>query len=299
MNAFSLTTLLRSENFHLITNESGRRNATGRVEMLLWEDPNGPLKIYRVTLGGAHFHCLRLGEEISVDVTAGNELAVSPGSGTPQITIDHFLADQIFPRVLSQRDELVVHAGAVRHDTSALLLLGASGSGKSTLATSFHQTGATLMGDDAVFLSVSEGSATARALYASLRLFPDSIDALFSSAVTTRDMAHYSSKQRVDLNVGQQKPVPVPVRAIFVLGRDKPIAIRRLSVAQACMTIVENSFALDPSDRERARQRLERASQLAHAVPVHSLSYPRDFGYLPQVREAIMSAVADDQLVRY
>jgi len=64
-----------------------------------------------------------------------------------------------------------------------------------------------------------------------------------------------------------------------------------MSVPQACMTFVENSFALDPSDTKRAALRLADASSLARRVPTFELSYPRDYGRLAEVRERILDRV--------
>lgn len=291
MSSFDLDLLLQSQKLQLLRNSRSDQAASAGPEALLWEDPAGPLTISRVQSNSDNFYRLRLGDEVAVDIVADDRLAVMPGRDVPQLTVDHFLADQVFPRILSQKGELVLHAGAVRDKESAILLLGPSGSGKSTLVTSFHQSGWTLMGDDAIVLALGEDSPTARAVYPSLRLFADSIDALFSTAVVTHDMAHYSSKQRLDVAHGAEDSGPVALKALVVLAEDKPIAIRRLSAAQSCMAIVENSFALDPTDRDRARQRLEHASRLANKLPAFSLSYPRDFARLGEVRQAILSAV--------
>lgn len=281
-----MESLLQSQNLHIISVATGERESNNCNE-ILWEDPFGPLKISRVAAGGA-FYCLTLGDEIAVSIYPEDRLAVLSAPGTPQSTIIHFLTDQILPRVLSQRAELVLHAGAVRDEEFALLLLGRSGGGKSTLVTSFKQRGWTLMGDDAIILSSGDGMPLARAVYPSLRLLPDSIDALFAGPIISHDMAHFHSKRRIDVT-GQLEVGPTPVKAMFVLASDEPIAVRRLSTAQACMAIVENSFALDPTDREKARSRLERASELARQIPAFALSYPRDYARLPEVRAAILN----------
>ncbi len=57
------------------------------------------------------------------------------------------------------------------------------------------------------------------------------------------------------------------------------------------MALVEQSFALDPTDILCAQQRLRRASEVASAVPTFMLSYPRDYACLPEVRQRILEAV--------
>jgi hypothetical protein len=59
------------------------------------------------------------------------------------------------------------------------------------------------------------------------------------------------------------------------------------------MTLVENSFSLDPSDLKMARTRMEKASQLAGRIPIFAISYPRDYARLPEVREAILANLTE------
>ncbi len=258
----------------------------------IWTDQNGTLTVYK---SASRNYRLCLEDQVCVDVRCDDRVVseVPLSDDIPRSTRDHFLVDQVMPRLLSESDQLVLHAGAVCIENKVLLILGRSGSGKSTLVSSFQQSGYILMGDDAVIVSNGNGLPIAKAIYPSLRLFPDSIEALFPEPRALQAMAHYSSKQRIDVT-GEQIAGPMPVQAIFVLGSDEPIAIRRLSTPTACMAIVENSFALDPTDPDRARFRLDRASALAMQVPVFEIAYPRDYDRLPEVRQAVLTALADE-----
>jgi hypothetical protein len=69
---------------------------------------------------------------------------------------------------------------------------------------------------------------------------------------------------------------------------------RCLGGAETCMGVVRNSFALDPTDRRRASERLRVACALADAVPCWELSYPRQFDLLPQVRELVRSTLEEE-----
>jgi hypothetical protein len=211
----------------------------------------------------------------------------------PRATLEHFLADQIAPRILAHEGENVIHAGAVYVEQGALLLIGDSGSGKSTLAASFHHSGNALMGDDAIILANSQNGVMARPVYPSLRLFSDSLEYLFRQPVAAREMAHYSAKQRVNLAIAADaRELGRPVKGLFLLAEPEGeiIAVRRLQSAEACMILIRNSFALDPSDPDLARQRMDRASRFVGKVPTFSVSYPRDYCRLSDVREAITSA---------
>lgn len=299
LRALDLSRLLQSEDYQLIGQEVGPYS---RHEELVWQDELGPLTISRARSGDSNFYCLRLGDEIAVDVLPGRLFSVQPAAEIGSLTVEHFLADQVLPRVLAQKGELVLHAGAIRNESFAILLIGSSGSGKSTLTASFYQSGWTLIGDDSLILSSQTGVPAVRSIYPSLRLFPDSIAFLLPDDVPNQAMADYSSKRRIGISIAERaSPEPFPVRAAFVLDDEcgDRIAVRRLSIADACMAFVKNSFSLDPSDLERARQRLEQASKLAKHIPAFSITYPRDYQRLGEVREAVMSTLADDSTPRH
>ena len=294
MGSFNLDTLLHSNNFVLTASNFRPGRIASRNERLVWKDSFGPLKVSRVSFGSSYVYRISLGDKIKVDVMPAERLAVYSRSDVPKITIDHFLVDQVLPRVMSQQGELILHAGAVRNKDGAILLLGPSGRGKSTLATSFHDAGWALMGDDAAVISWEEGKPSACAIYPSLRLFPDSIEALVSDSASAESLAHYTSKQRLNLpTLAEAVSQPSPIKAIFVLAEPSEggrIDVHRLSIADACMSLLKNSFALDPTDPEQARQRLDQASKLAHRLPTFAISYPHDYARLPEVRKAIEAA---------
>lgn len=265
------------------------------VELLRWQDPRTPLQIWQIGPVEDKRFRIRMGAELAVDVLPMRQIIVRPCDGLPQVTIDHFLADQVFPRLLAHMGRLVIHAGAVRIGDEALMFVGQSGRGKSTLVASFDQSGPTLIGDDAMVVSSENGQSLVRPVYPSLRLMPDSIEALMPGSVTAGPVAHYSSKQRIDI-AGDRVASDEgrPLRAIFAIGEaNSTIDIRPLTAGQACMTLVENSFALDPSNVVQARDRLAEASTVARHVPVFDITYPRDYARLPEVRQAILDQISE------
>lgn len=210
----------------------------------------------------------------------------------------HILNDHIAPRILAGEGELVLHASAVCFGEAVALFLGETGAGKSTLATSLHMAGHTLLGDDAMIVSRETERHHARAVYPSLRLYPETVARLLGEAVPTAPMADYSDKQHVHLaTLSQTSCAPLPVAAMFFLAvGDKAdhVAASRLGVAKACIGLIEQSFSLDPQDRECTERRLRGLSRLAMEVPAYRLAYPRDFSRLGEVHAMIETALADD-----
>lgn len=262
---------------------------------ILWTDQAG-LVISRIGKAGSDHFRLEFAADMAIDVLPSALIFCDRSEpALPPVTARHLVEDQVLPRVIAHDGTLVLHAGSVRVNDVAILLVGASGRGKSTLSASFDLAGFRLLGDDAMVISALDGRQCVRPVYSSLRLLPDSVEALLPKSVGTSDVAHYSSKQRIDIPVYlDENALPVPIAATFVIGqfsKDEQIASRPMTIAEACMMFVENSFALDPSDLARARDRLERASDLARNVPAFEICYPRDYARLPDVRRAIIDQV--------
>ena len=230
----------------------------------------------------------------SFDVISGVRAHVDASSASFSIetyeecsaeTIEHCIYDLILPCLLAFDGQLVLHGGLSFTGDSAVGFIGESGQGKSTLVAGLHGLGWPLMGDDAFTLELCDDACSARSVYASLRLFPDSVVSLFPAGHETAPMAHYSEKRRVSFSAG---PRSAPLRAIIRLGDEEPnIHIQELSLAEACMALVSNSFILDPEDTAQNKAKFQLASEAAKTIPVYDLHYPRRYDRMHNVRDAI------------
>ena len=277
--------------------DSARPDTELGKEQVVWNDPAGSLSVSRFIDCPTPVYRLRFIDQMVLDLLVDDRLIIDrSGPGPfPDSTRQHILHDQLYPRIEAHHDKLVLHAGAYVSDGYSVLVAGASGRGKSSLVASFDQAGLPLLGDDAMIISFADGIARARPVYPSLRLLPDSIEALMPEIITAGPIAHYSRKERIDVAGNRQgASEPLPVRAIFAIAEPSPhaIQIRRLPPGKACIELLANSFALDPSDTSRARQRMEQASKLLRQAPAFELAYPRDYARLPEVRQAILDQVA-------
>lgn len=243
--------------------------------LVLWDDPAYLDRIFLTQLGVAT-------AEIGL---SSFEITLHPAtSDLPAETLDHFYHDHVLPRVIAHQGDLALHAGSVTIDGCAIAVTADTGQGKSTLTASLHAAGHPILGDDALIVSRKGDAHHVRAVYPSLRLNPDSA-AHFFPGVEGRPMADYSPKRHLPLGATAES---APLAALFVLGAAaETITARRMPPAAAAMAIVANSFALDPGDRDRARQRMTQAAALAAAVPVWELRYPRDYACLPAVHDTI------------
>ena len=209
-------------------------------------------------------------------------------------TLEHVWADILLPGILDHQGSLVLHAGAVVVDGLAALLVGESGRGKSTLTASFFTEGHTVLSDDGIIVTDTGNGTSVEAVYPGIRLLPGTLSDLFASPVPTTDVAHYATKRRI-VPDARMSSAGFPVAAVFFLSEPSgagSVSVAPMSGAEACIGLVSKSFALDPSDKDRARGRIKQASRVASTLPAYALSYPRKISYLPKVRDAIIGALA-------
>jgi hypothetical protein len=212
-------------------------------------------------------------------------------------TIRHLLLDQVLPRLLARRGALVLHGALVDVEgLGSLLFLGDSGRGKSTLSAAFERAGQAVLTDDCVLVEPDARGPLAFASYPGFRLWPDSVEELFGAAERASPrMAHYSEKRRL----GRAPPAAAPpgrrVVAAYVLdppGSAAGVVVAPLAGSDACMALLRNAFQFHTGDMPAVRGLLACADRVASTLPVHVLRYPRDYGVLPAVVEAVCASAA-------
>lgn len=226
-----------------------------------------------------------------------------PASCAAESTIAHLILDHAIPRLLSLSQGFVVfHASAVQVGDRVLAVLGQSGRGKSTLAASFAAQGYPLLTDDCLVVRWDEGAGQwlAQPSYQSVRLWPDSVEALGIPNTELREFAGYSTKKRtgreVDFRFASRGS---PLAACFVLPQTtapthlgKPL-LRPLTVNDAFVALAGAVFRVDPVDAEVNRREFEVLTSLTDSVRFWSLEYERKYDWLPIVQAAMIKAIQD------
>lgn len=236
---------------------------------------------------------------------AAQRIEARPLAGCPDHTLVHLLLDQVLPRAVCHGGRVVLHASAVLAAPGrAIAFTGPTGRGKSTLAAAFQRAGYALLTDDCLLLEPRDGAVLAVPAYMSLRLWPDSLAAVYGgAAAAVSEVAHYTSKRQL-LPGREQRPGwpagPDPnggtwpqLAALFLLEEPAPaqavgaIRIERSAGGAALVALIGALFALDVVDREAVQRAFGSVGQAAGCVPIFRLAYPRDYRVLPQVVEKI------------
>jgi hypothetical protein len=236
------------------------------------------------------------------DFVIGHDLSsvdCFPGRDTSGPVLRHLLVDQVIPRVLGQRGNLVLHASAIEMPTGqGAVFVGNSGWGKSTLASSFFRNGARLVTDDCLLLEAKDGRLVGVPSYCGSRLWTDSALALFPHHVESVAVSETSDKKRLILH-DDSIGVDVPIHGVFVLTNPEKdshaaeVRVTRISGAENLMALLRCGFMVDPHDVHATARQFSSACRIAATSPsVYSISYPRDFGRLTDVHAAIEGVLA-------
>ena len=232
---------------------------------------------------GAHFY-------ITADLA---EIACAPLVDTTTDTIEHLLLDQVLPRVMAHRGNLVLHGSCVQlPDGKVIGFLGETGSGKSTLAAAFHQAGARLLTDDCFMLKIADEPSVLPG-YPGLRLWPDIADALYNSA-RQQQMAHYSDKKRIQLQT-ETSHDDLKLAALYLidLPDDTDAVVEAgvydlASAAERSIALISASYSLNIQDQQFLETSLSQVNQIvATGLPIRRLTFPREFEQLPHLIETI------------
>lgn len=212
----------------------------------------------------------------------------------PDDSIRHLLLDQVIPRLLSHRGQLIIHASCIQIGDSGIAFCGESGWGKSTLAAFLYSQGYPLLTDDCLLLEGKGSDIVATPGYHGVRLFEDSLALLPEHRDRATAVCHYGSKKRVAL------PPPKAIQSlalstIYILNnpaklQSTTISTEKVSRAAGVIELIKHCFPLDITDIERSGDQLRKLSMLVQSkkTQFRQISYPRQRESLGQVAEAII-----------
>ena len=260
-----------------------------------WAFPDGTLWTQFFRQGAGYL--LRFPDLADFEVSAdGTRVQGYPAPGVSSPTVEHLYLNQVLPLALSRQGKLVLHGSAVDIGGQGVAFLGESGRGKSTLAASFATEGTRFLTDDGLLLEWVDGHCMIVPSHPSIRLWEDSQSALMHAGTAMAPPVSFTSKARFLAGKG----IPFcdesrPLHRVFFLGdgASETPTIEALRPAEALIELVKHSFLLDIEARDMLVRHFDDLTRLA-ALPIYfRLDYPRDYGALVAVRDAIVQQVLD------
>jgi hypothetical protein len=241
----------------------------------------------------------------SIDFSA-RRIDAWAGPACPPDTLAHLLMDQVLPRVVCHLGRVVLHASAVITSTGeAIAFTGESGAGKSTLATAFYHAGHPVITDDCLLLEYRAPFVYALPSYPSLRLWPDSVQAVMGEGATEggpfSEVAHYTTKRQLLM---AQKALPEKARwleleRIYVLEEQAErhsavVEVLPISGMTSIMALANAMFTLDPREQGSVKRNFESVGRVARGVDIRRLRYPHNYQVLPDVMAVVERGVTSD-----
>ena len=225
----------------------------------------------------------------------GGDVYAFRDQGVEESTIDNLYLNQVLPLALSRQGRLVFHASAVETDDGAIAFAGVSGRGKSTLAASFAGSGSRFLTDDGLLLERLVGGYMVQPSHPSIRLWDDSLQALVHEAAALAPPVQYTPKARIlSDDVLSFCDETRRLRSVYFLGDGSAsaVCIERMKPSDALIGLVNHSFLLDIDAQDVIAKHFEELIQLVKMPIYYHLDYPRRYGDLPQIREAIIRHAA-------
>jgi energy-coupling factor transporter ATP-binding protein EcfA2 len=196
--------------------------------------------------------------------------------------------------VLRLRGSTGLHASAVAVDGQALVLVGEAGAGKSTTAAAFAQLGFPVISDDIVALSDNGRSLIVQPGYPRVRLWPESVNALYGVADALPRLTPSWNKRYLDLTQTgyhfQQRPLPLA--AVYILGERIPRPgapfVTAMRSHPGLIALVANTYANRLLDTTMRSQEFELLSRLVNRVPLRRINPHADPARLAKLCDVIV-----------
>jgi hypothetical protein len=283
----------------IITEKESASSGDGMKWFLSWTTPSG--NPWFSCAKDADSYLLRYegAADFRVDKN-GTEIHCRAHSQVAEDTIRHLLLNQAIPMVLNLRGQEALHASAVATPEGAVAFCGASGAGKSTLAAIFQQGGSPLMTDDCLAISEVDGAICAAAGYPGLRLWKNVVHDLNWDHHAHHNVAHYTSKRRVDIQRGPEDYCASPqvLKAIYVLAADSEdsregrVKIETLTATEQLIALLSYCFRLDINDGAMLARQFLFFARIPELVRIRRIYLPRNPQRLSNTRQALLADLA-------
>lgn len=245
-------------------------------------------------IAGGYFHLLYADATEFIVNSSGTEIwARWPGELTLEDTATYLLGP-VMGFVLILRGITCLHASAFAFDDKAIALLGPRSAGKSTTAAAFAGLGYSVLTDDVVAIDDRGDSFLIQPGYPRLRLWGDSVNALFGAIDALPLLTPNWDKRYLDLMSRdyefQQKPLPLA--AVYILGErsDDPAApfVEAVTANAGMMALVANSYATNLKDKTMRAQEFDLLSRISARVPLRRVTPNADAAHLSRLCEVII-----------
>lgn len=256
------------------------------------EQEKPTLRVWEIA--GGYFHLIYSDATEFIVNPMGTEIwARWPDELTLEDTATYLLGP-VMGFVMILRGTICLHASAIAFDDKAIAMLGPRSAGKSTTAAAFARLGYSVLTDDVVALDDRGDSFLIQPGYPRLRLWPDSVDALFGEGDALPLLTPNWDKRYLDLTGQEYKfqQKSLPLAAVYILGdrSDDPRApfVQAVSANTGMMALVANTYATYLKDKAMRAQEFDLLNRILNHVPLRHVTPNADTAYLSRLCEVIL-----------
>ena len=209
-----------------------------------------------------------------VDADGTHVRAATPSGATLEDTATYLLGP-VMGFVLRLRGVTCLHASAIAIDGRAVAFAGHAGSGKSTLAAAFARLGHAVLSEDVTALAVDHGVLHVEPSYPCVRLWDESVTALFGAADALPLITPNWDKRFLGLARGPHRfeERRLPLAAIYLLGdRSSERVTTDLDPSAALMGLVERAYSVHLIDPAMRAREFDVFARVVEDIPVRALS---------------------------
>ena len=258
------------------------------------EENGETILIIRRMKDGEYFH-LRYadGTEFVVDRRGTEVWATWPDS----LTVDDmatYLLGPVMGFVLLLRGTICLHASAIAVGNQAIALVGPSGSGKSTTAAAFARSGYAILSEDVVALLQRGQVFLAQPAYPRIRLWPESVTALYGAEDALPCLTPTWDKHYLELtgNGCHFQQEPLPLAAIYILDERSDDArapsVEAMPASRGFIALVANAYATKLMDKTMRAREFKLLERVMASIPLRRVTPHQNSDYLSKLCEVIL-----------
>ena len=212
-------------------------------------------------------------------LSAGREIAFEPEANADAGDIPIFILGTVFGILLHQREQIVLHASAVRVNGKAVLFCGDSGAGKSTMAAALAKRGYPLVTDDVCAITIINGVPMVHPDGRQLKLWTQAIERL--DLADNRGERVRTRLEKFYVEPDSAFSETLPLGAIYALREARPPhaqGIERPNVVDAALILRRNAYR--PLLVRRMGQKanyFHAATAIANVAGIYYLTRALDF----------------------
>lgn len=236
----------------------------------------------------------RFWDEIGIFKINNNSITINPVKGLDIQILRNFLLGTVFATLLRFKGFFVLHASSVNINGNAICFSGFKGFGKSTTAMVFYNAGFPVIADDYVVIKINKngfpyvipGFASLKLSYNSKKFLNLKVDKLNLE----RNIKTYISTSRSFLSN------PILIKKIYVLKRSNRSKIVELSLQDAFLELVKNTFGIEMFSKSELLNNFFVSKNVLNKVDVSVLEVNDSLKDLTNIVEMVEKDVTDEFL---